>query len=205
MRRARAGVVRCRRAWNARSEAGRGWTAAQEYVHALHAESLGGLWPTENCAEHDIWVESSYTCALQEGIADYGASIGAPYEQRGGVYSYETIPSDADDGGEVEGNVAAMFHDLLDSANEGQDQTHYNGRYVLGVFRTCEIRMDNAWRDRNDVSDIVWCLEEGVDARAHERHFGDLPTPAAAREDATEPGSHSATHIRNTWVQDVGT
>lgn len=166
---------------------------------------LGGLWDTDNCSNHDIWTVSSYTCAFQEGIADYGGSVGAPNESRGGVFNYETVADTAPAGAKVEGNVAALFHDLLDSSDEGNDQTNYDGTYVFEVFRTCDVRVGGSWDDRDDVSDFVWCLEEGVNQGVHETHFDDInPTPTDAREWATEPGNHNATHIRNTWIQNVG-
>ena len=58
-----------------------------------------------------------------------------------------------DDGGEIEGRAAALFRDLLDSANEDGDDTYYSGRYVFEVFRTCDVRVKGQWQDRNDVSD----------------------------------------------------
>ena len=100
------------------------WTAAHEYTHALHEESLGGLWPTgAECQTHTLDTPSNYRCALSEGIADYGGNVGAPlgynFESPHWAGSNET-PA------EFEGHVAGVFHDLLDSAADGNDQTYYD-------------------------------------------------------------------------------
>ncbi len=53
----------------------------------------------------------------------------------------------------VEGRVAALFHDLIDAANEGNDKTTYQPRDVFTVFKTCEVQ-EGGWNDRDDVSDL---------------------------------------------------
>ena len=180
------------------------WTAAHEYTHALHHESLGGLFNVD-CAGHQVWFQSSYGCALSEGLADYGGTVGAPSEAHLyiTVSDFDTAPSWGDQSPKTEGYVAMMIHDLLDSGSDGNDNTDYSGSYVFKVFKTCDVRVNGAWRDRDDVSDFIWCLEEGVDADKHEEHFDDITTPTDQREYATEPGNHDAEDIRDTWLQNL--
>ena len=55
----------------------RAWTAAHEYTHALHDKAMGGLWRTSNCKKHTSIKITSYTCAFQEGFANYGGTVGS--------------------------------------------------------------------------------------------------------------------------------
>lgn len=184
------------------------WTAAHEYTHALHHKSLGGLFDVD-CTNHAVWYKSSYGCALSEGLANYGASIAVPEENwiHLATADFDTaITSAVPESPEVEGYVAMMIFDLLDSGSDGNDDTDYDGSYVFRVFETCDVRVGGRWEDRNDVSDFIWCLEEGVDADEHEKHFNGIPTPSDQRESATEPSNHDADDIRATWLQNlVGT
>ena len=75
---------------------------------------------------------------------------------------------------EIEAWVAALFLDLTDpdSGEEG-DYTEYPGLYVAEVFKSCEVKgkwlgLIPNWRDRNKVSDIVWCLERQVTPGVHD-------------------------------------
>ena len=189
------------------------WTAGHEYVHAMHEESLGGLWTAEAACysrTRPVWRATGYKCALQEGIADYGGNVGSPNDpdrRTGG--SLETIDdkptNDADIPAQVEGRVAALFHDLFDSANEGDDATTYDGSYIIQVFRSCEVRNSgSSWRDRDDVSDFVWCLENRVKKSVHKKNFPGITAPDNVREDVTEPTDHDEDDIRATWLQNVG-
>lgn len=179
------------------------WVGAHEYAHALHHESLGGLLNI-NCRGHKVWQPLSYGCALQEGMADYAAQVGAPGDDYAGVTSFEYAPNAApDEDPKIEGYVAMLFHDLLDSANEGNDDTDYGASYVFRVFETCSVRVGSSWHGINDVSDFVWCLELGVDSSEHEDQFGDIPTPSQIREWADEPGNHDDEDIRRTWKQNL--
>ena len=63
----------------------------------------------------------------------------------------------------------------------------------------------SSWRDRDDVSDYVWCLEEEVNASEHEANFPDVPTPTDARDNAGRPSGWNANDIRRTWEMNVGT
>lgn len=58
-------------------------SAGHEYGHALHNESLGGLWAVSNCANHSFSQPSSYTCALG------GRLCGLRWRRRCG---YRSIP-----------------------------------------------------------------------------------------------------------------
>ena len=99
-------------------------TAGHEFGHALHNEKLGGTWAASNCKRHYTHLPSSYKCALKEGFADYAAWVGEEYPE-----NWENKHYTSDDGepGEIEGNVAALFHDLIDPNNEGDDETNYSG------------------------------------------------------------------------------
>ena len=100
--------------------------------------------------------------------------------------------------GWVEGNVAALFHDLIDDRNEGNDRTSLDPRDVMTVFRTCR----NSGGKRNDTVDFVWCLENRVNAEVHRIHFPDLSAPRNPR--STRPSYWNADDIRSTWLNTVG-
>ena len=188
------------------------WVVAHEYGHALHHTSLGGLWRTENCQEHYINVASSYTCAFQEGLADYAASIGAPATARDWGGNYEDFRPDHDSRNrpaEVEGSVAALFRDLIDTTNEPGDSTTYSSTYVVEVFRTCRVRSSKrvrgryVWLARNDVTDFVWCLENRINSAVHRSNFA-ISVASGVSENAREPTNWNADHIRSTWLKNVG-
>ena len=186
------------------------WTAAHEYVHALHAESLGGLWDAGTvCASH-VWDEpSNYRCAFQEGVADYGAEVAVPTGL--GLESYDEADDD-EVRAEFEGHVAAFFMDLFDNTpSETDDETYYSGTYIMKVFETCRVTIlyDDGTRqtfDRNDVTDFVWCLENRVNAQVHEDHFPGTLAPESVYESATEPQppAWTADKIRRAWILSVG-
>ena len=172
------------------------WTAAHEYTHALHHKSLGHYWKTTNCDPHYINRASSYTCAFKEGLADYGGNVGAPDFPR---RNWETFTTSSGLKPKMEGHVAALFHDLIDSENEERDSTTYSSWYVIRVFKSCEVK-HRGWRKRNDVGDFVWCLENRVNSTLHRRHFPGTMVPRDARETAWEPSDWNANHIRSTWL-----
>ncbi len=106
-----------------------------------------------------------------------------------------------------EGSVAAMFHDLIDSANEDDDETTYGGSYVFRVFDTCRVTeiigVVPVTRDISEIHDMVWCLERTVEDDVHEDHFPNSRTPHSVSEGASEPSSWSASDIRSTWLQNL--
>lgn len=181
------------------------WAAAHEYVHALHHKSLGGLWSTTNCSNHEINRVSSYTCAFLEGIADYGGHVGAPDDEVTELYDWESY-DDGEEGtkGKIEGYVAALFHDLLDGGSESGDETDYAGGYVMAVFKSCRVTVSGALVKRNDVSDFVWCLENRVNNGVHSANFPGIAAPKSVRESASKPSGWSAADIRATWRKNVG-
>ena len=172
------------------------WVAAHEYTHALHHKSLGHYWKARNCSLHYISLPSSYTCAFKEGIADYGGNIGASDFPRRNWETFNTLSGLKP---KIEGHVAALFHDLIDSENEEGDSTTYSSRYVIRVFKTCEVK-HSGWRKRNDVGDFVWCLENRVNSTLHRRYFPGTMVPRGAKEKAWEPSDWDADHIRSTWL-----
>ena len=180
------------------------WTAAHEYVHALQHESLGGLIPhPPNCANHTIDSISSYECALQEGLADYGGNIGAPENRRYGDWE------DYDDGEEgtkakIEGYIAALFWDLTDDTSEEGDETEYDGSYVMAVYESCQVTTLRIFHARDDASDIVWCLENAPDSTVHNANFPGITAPVRVSEDADEPDDWDAEDIRSTWLLNLG-
>ena len=67
---------------------------------------------------------------FKEGFADYTGAIGRQQPNEWERLKYTTgIP------GKIEGHVAALFTDLIDSSDEGDDETNYPGYYVSEVFR----------------------------------------------------------------------
>ncbi len=180
------------------------WVASHEYGHALHHKALGGAWPADCGQNRRIDGPSSYECAFQEGFANYAASIGTPDNLWIPNMEGFHISNRA---AEVEGNVAALFHDLIDSGTEEEgDKTSYSAPYIGRVFETCRVRRSGVRGSilRDDVSDFVWCLENRVDGQVHGNNFPRIDTPAAATELATEPSDWSASDIRSTWLKNVG-
>ena len=186
------------------------WSAAHEYMHALHEKALGGLWSTTNCTVHFVWQRSSYTCAFSEGFADYGAYYIDPSDTRTStLQTHAKVDPSNGDPAEVEGNVAAMFLDLIDSDSESGDDTNYSPYYIVDVFKSCEVKVKKLGvtltHDRDDVSDYVWCLENRVVKSVHDQKFPSGPTaPESAQESASEPSDWDADDIRTTWTNRVG-
>ena len=173
------------------------WTAAHEYGHALHHASLGGLWSVTDCNPHGPGTPSSYTCALLEGFADYVGNVGVGQPSAWENLHYSTRPA------EDEGNVGALFTDLIDANNETGDQTTYSGYYVATVFKTCQVNI-TIWLARNDPSDFVWCLENRVNSTVHTQKFPGISIPYYVLENATEPQGWNADNIRSTWLFNIG-
>ncbi|MYA43516.1 MAG: hypothetical protein F4Z31_17450 [Gemmatimonadetes bacterium] len=182
------------------------WVAGHEFTHALHTKAMGGNWRADNCNPHYVSRVSSYKCAFMEGLADYGGTVGDP-DNSSPRYSWENwTTSNPGTHGKIEGHVAALFHDLIDGGKETNDETEYDAKYVMTVFRTCRIRwgLRNTSAKRNDVSDFVWCLENRVDEDTHDDHFPGIGAPNSASEDATEPDEWDEDDIRKTWIKNVG-
>ena len=180
-------------AWGMASHPRFHWIVAHEYGHALHHKALGGIWRAGNCSPHWLDSISSYECALKEGFADYAGTVGS-----GGYlenYFEGFTDKRRDRKPEIEGYVAALFLDLTDDREEEGDYTEYPGLYVAQVFKSCEVK---GWRDRNKVSDIVWCLERLVTPGVHQLAFPGTDAPDSVREKATEPPDWHWRDIRHT-------
>lgn len=135
---------------------------------------------------------------FSEGFADYAGSVGRGTTHHDWEYKHYT--DGAYDEAEIEGNVAAMFLDLIDSNADSSDRTNYPADYIADVFRTC--KADG--KKRNDVTDFVWCLENRVNADVHNQGFPTGPdAPSTVSESATEPSGWNAEHIRATWWKNV--
>ena len=176
----------------------RDWTAAHEFGHALHHESLGGIWNSGCPNPHYVHLPSNYKCALKEGIADYAGDVGNATPGYGGWEGFHRTAPYHRGNGEIEGNVAALFHDLIDSNNEGDDETTLDPQDVMTVFRTCR----NSGGSINDTADFVWCLENRVDTTVHRIRFQGLSAPRNPQ--STRPSSWDADDIRSTWTKNVG-
>ncbi len=175
------------------------WAAAHEFAHGLHHKALGGITTSSDCTDHRVSKPSSYDCAFSEGFADYAASV--PFNTTSGWENPNYPVPSGRDAAEIEGYVAALLHDLIDSASDGDDETSYPVSYVTRVFETC--RADNKLRD--DVTDFVWCLENRINSTVHDDSFPHGPdAPDRVRESASEPSDWSASDIRDTWLQNVG-
>ena len=182
------------------------WVSAHEYVHALQHESLGGLLPDPpNCSPHYVEQESSYECAFEEGLADYGANIGTD-EEDWLFGDWEDFDRGADDvtKGMVEGYVAAFFWDLTDDTSEEGDETEYDGSYVMEVYETCKAARPLVLVDRNNVTDFVWCLENRINKSVHDANFPGMGAPSRVSESADEPDEWDAQDIRTTWLLNLG-
>ena len=89
------------------------------------------------------------------------------------------------------------------------DETHYSGRWVATVFRTCEAKRGRTpfdrWKDRSKVSDIVWCLEEYVHRPTHERVFPEtgVPDTAKHKRPPNQPKNWDPFDIRSTWLRNL--
>jgi len=174
------------------------WVAAHEFGHAFHNEALGGIASGSSCPRHTRSTGSSYRCAYAEGFADYAGDVGVGQTSNSEKGDYSDHPYDA---AEIEGNVAALLNDLIDSNNEGDDDTTYPPYYVGRVFESCVA--DNSAGD--DVSDFVWCLENRINETVHDASFPrGNDAPDRVREGAAEPSDWSASKIRSTWLQNVG-
>lgn len=176
------------------------WVSAHEFGHALQKEKLGGLWNSGCPSPHHVHRVSNYRCALQEGIADYAGNIGTPANLLpfgSWEYAHYTAPYHRGNG-EIEGNVAALFHDLIDTNNEGSDRTTLRAVDVMTVFKTCR----NSGGTRNDVADFVWCLENRVDTAVHRIRFPGLTAPQ--NPSSVRPSNWNADNIRSTWTRNVG-
>ena len=173
--------------------------AGHEYTHALHNKALGGTWrgSATRCSGHRVGEPYNYSCALKEGLADYGGKVGEndpEYWER-----KHWAPPRGRGAGEIEGNVAALFHDLTDDNNEGDDEVSYDLEDIITVFKTCR----NSDGKRDDTADFVWCMENRVNPTVHRQRFpghGDPPTNPRS----TRPSDWDADDIRSTWIQNVG-
>lgn len=179
-----------------------GWsgrlTAGHEYGHALHNKAIGGTWSASNCGiDRKVHKVSSYKCAFKEGFADYAGWVG---EENPEHWENKRYSSSQGAPGEIEGNIAALFHDLIDSNNEGDDETTYSADYVTDVLRTCRVNGSNK---RDDVADFVWCLENRVNEDVHNDNFPGLSAPSNVSESATKPSDWSASDIRSTWLKSL--
>ena len=205
------------------------WVAAHEYGHAYHHLALGGLWKTENCYEHYVGWPSSYTCALSEGFANYAGTVGSVSAEHPDGYlrdcfewfgslkapknTYYRCKNVAHyRKAEVEGWVAALFVDLIDDNDDNDergDYTELSGRFVAEVFKTCEIKqarwgpLPDSWEVRDDVSDIVWCLEYYIEPAYHEPDsvFDGIDAPEGVhRFPLNPPWGWNQADIRKTWL-----
>ena len=212
------------------------WVVAHEYGHALHHKALGGIWwRSPNCGGDDRahpYRATSYPCALQEGFADYAGTVGSVTAADPDGYHGECLEYLGTPGApsrwcrnithhrkpEIEWWVAALFMDLIDDNDnyEGNgedgtpwdDETHYSGYYVAGVFKSCEAKRGSwpdRWKHRSKVYDFVWCLEEYVHKPTHEEVFPDTPVPDTAKHKRPpkRPDNWDWADIRSTWLRNL--
>lgn len=176
---------------------GNKWVAAHEFSHGLHHIAMGGITGEDDCSDHEISKPSSYQCAFSEGFADYAASVGtgSPSDWESRHYT-----KSGHDEAEIEGNVTALFHDLIDGVKDGNDDTSYPADFIADVFETCRA----SGRKRDDTTDFVWCMENRVNSTVHNSHFPRGPSaPSRVSRTATNPRGWSADKIRETWKQNI--
>lgn len=174
------------------------WTSAHEFGHALHEEELGGLWRAHCPDLHYVSQPSNYKCALQEGFADYAANIGSPAWDYGDWEDYHRAAPDWRANAEIEGNVAALFHDLIDGGSEDGDDVSLYAYDVATVFGTCR----HSDGKREDIADFVWCMENRVDQAVHTTNFPHLNL--TRNPQSNRPSNWNADDIRSTWLKNVG-
>lgn len=136
-------------------------TLAHEYGHHVMYDAYGYASTGHSCpSPHRVSEASSPGCAWVEGWADFfgpNAFYGYHrYYNDGSYYNLETRASGGPfaDGDDVEGNVAAALHDLVDSTNDGYDSgidydfvLHvHDSLYTNGVDRTFD-EFAQAWED----------------------------------------------------------
>ncbi|MCY3700900.1 MAG: PKD domain-containing protein [Gemmatimonadetes bacterium] len=163
---------------------------AHEYGHALHHQSLGGLYRLDNdCAVHHGYTEESMVCAYQEGWADYHALRTEPvyntpgyhynsaedYENNRGINRETRPPSYVEftpkvgsngsraDGSRYHGEVTAFFYDLFDPANETHDLLELEISDVMDVMASCRVSRDTVTAAPSGIDHLIWCLEARVD------------------------------------------
>lgn len=177
---------------------GNKWIAAHEYGHAYHHKALGGITGTDDCRDHERDKPSSYQCAFSEGFADYAGHVGTGHPA---YWEDKHYTEPGHDDAEIEGNFAALLHDLIDSAEDGNDETNYPEDFVADVFKTCRAN----GIERNDVTDFVWCMEDRINANVHAERFPNGPSaPSSVSRSATNPSSFNADDVRDTWIQNIG-
>jgi hypothetical protein len=176
--------------------AGRTWHFAHEYGHALHEKALGGIWATPFCGGHTVGSPSSYECALAEGFGNYVGQVAGQGQNAFGPFEgYHWGDAATLLEPQEEGNIAALFNDLIDSVNENGDNTTYPASYVLNVFKTCS--------PMNGVDQFVFCLEGSIPNSTLGLEFPPRLF-ANSSSGAPKPGNWSAADIRSTWLFNVG-
>ncbi len=132
-----------------------------EYGHNIMYTVYGNTYPpTPNCSPHSIPLVSSAGCAWTEGWATFismAANNDVFYRwDSGATINLETPTwgtSGWQNGDTVEGRVSGALWDILDSANEGEDQ--YSDGGITRIWDTFYHQNDNtfsefwaAWRSR---------------------------------------------------------
>ncbi|MDR0788201.1 MAG: hypothetical protein LBG44_10105 [Gemmatimonadota bacterium] len=174
------------------------WALTHEYGHALNNASLGGLWNAANCSVHEVYLVSSYSCALLEGFADYigtlGASVVGTVDPGLNWDVFRVyVPNNS---GAIEGNVAALFYHLAGL---------YSPYYVSTVFKTCNTKTaSSGWQLRSTVHQLIWCLENRTNASVQSAHFPGTTLWTGYSESAVEPAGWNADVIRSLWIALVG-
>lgn len=161
---------------------------AHEYGHALHHQSLGGLYDLDqDCAVHHAYTPESMVCAYQEGWADYHALRTEPtyntpgyhynsaedYENNRGIkhdslvyveFTPEPDPNGGRaDGSRYHGEITAFFYDLFDPANETHDLLELDISTVMDVMASCRVSRDTVTAAPSGIDHLIWCLEARVD------------------------------------------
>ena len=205
------------------TDEGFNWIVAHEYGHALHEKALGGLWSAASCYGRGVHLPSSYKCALQDGFASYAGIVGSGghwedcFEHLGTPKAPEK-PGwcrgiSHDRRAEIEAWVVALFVDLIDDNDDYRDDdwAELSGHFVAEVFKTCQTKQEkpawpDRWESRDDVSDIVWCLEDYIEPAYHKSDsvFDGIDAPEDVRRyPENNPPSWSRADIRLTWLQNL--
>lgn len=181
------------------------FTVAHEYGHAVMWSLYTGL-PLDNCpSPHYVNASEDRTCAWVEGWADYHAvavrgSASALYPEFESNFYFQP----GTDGTTVEGVVAAFLADITDqSADSPNDDLGYPGSYLLNVVKTCRVSPNGgATPIPNTVDDVIYCLEDQVDATARNTFFP-YSTVTSESNSATKPSTWSQSSIRSLWKAEL--
>lgn len=181
--------------------------AAHEFGHALHEKGLGGITGGGCPSAHYMDVASNPSCAYSEGFANFYAI--AVMGSRSAYHSMIINADIAALGLSVEGNVAAMMYDIVDSSTAGEgsesfDNTAYGGQYFADLIRTCSVLSASGWKRASRADHLIYCMENLTSVTAPSGYQTDFSGIVSYSENAIEPHGSPPTgwsqvEVRRNW------